>query len=470
MTEALTRIRETVDSAGWLDQPDAMAPYLREWRGAFEGRAAAVVRPADTDQVAAVVAECHRSGIGVVPQSGNTGLCGGAAATDEAWIVLSLDRMRRIRAVDPENFTIIADAGCVLAELHEAARKVDRMFPLSLAAEGSCRIGGNLATNAGGNNVLRYGTARDLVLGLEVVLPDGRVWNGLSELRKDNTGYDLKQLFIGAEGTLGVITAAVLKLFPALRERRTALVAVPGSRQAITLLARLRSGSGEAVSACELIGRTALTLAARHLPQCSDPFDREHPWYLLVELTTARPQAGLREVLESVLSEALEEGLVQDAVIAESEAQADSLWAIRDGIPEAQTREGASIKHDISVPVSRVPELLETAGARVEAALPGVRVCAFGHIGDGNIHFNLSQPQDGDGEAFLAERRGLNRIVHDVVADLGGSFSAEHGIGRLKLDDMRHYRDGVTLDLMRAIKHTLDPDGIMNPGAVLPDP
>ncbi|HYW92465.1 MAG TPA: FAD-binding oxidoreductase [Gammaproteobacteria bacterium] len=463
------RMRQALGSKGWIEDASLMAPYLRESRGLYQGRAAGVARPADTAQVAEVVRLCREVGLKIVPQGGNTGLCGGASThADASEIILSLGRMNRIREIDAANYTITVEAGCVLQRIQDAAREADRLFPLSLAAQGSCQIGGNLSTNAGGTNVLRYGNTRDLALGLEVVLPDGRVWDGLTGLRKDNSGYDLKDLFIGAEGTLGVITAAVLKLYPVPRDVHTALVALEDPASAVDLLGRLRDASGEAVTGFELIGRNALEMATRHVEGCRDPMDRAHPWYVLVELSSSRPDSRLRDVLEQALGQAFEDGRVSDAVLAESEAQSHDLWHLRESIPEGEQREGASIKHDVSVAVSRVPELIARATQEVERVLPEIRACPFGHIGDGNIHFNLTQPPDMDPDRFLARWDEFNRIVHDVVADLGGSFSAEHGIGRLKLDELTRYKSAVAVDLMRALKGALDPDDLFNPGKVVP--
>jgi len=467
--EIAEQLADIVGATNVLTQAEDMSPYLREWRGHFQGRAAAVVCPGTTDEVSRVVALCAEHGLKIVPQGGNTGLVGGAVAESETeHVLLALRRMRRVRDVDVANDTITVEAGCVLAEVQRAADEAGRLFPLSLAAEGSCQIGGNLSTNAGGVNVLRYGNARDLVLGVEVVLADGRIWNGLTGLRKDNRGYDLKQLFVGSEGTLGIVTAAVLKLFPALSQRETALVALSEPPAAIDLLGRLRAASGDNMIACELISRLGLDLTVRHIDGARDPFDEPHPWYLLVEL--ASPAAGdwLREGLETVLGEAFEAGQVSDAALADSLDQAHDFWHIREHIPEAQVREGASMKHDISVPVSRIPAFLERATAAVEQAMPGVRPCPFGHVGDGNLHFNLSVPAGGDAKAFLAEGPRLNRIVHDLVGELGGSFSAEHGVGRLKPADLAHYKSAVEVDLMRRVKTALDPDGVLNPGAVIP--
>ncbi|MBC7950877.1 MAG: FAD-binding oxidoreductase [Rhodospirillaceae bacterium] len=443
-----------------------MAPYLSEERGLYHGSALAVIRPGSTEEVAAVVTACAQAGIAMVPQGGNTGLCGGAVPSGQA-VVISTERLTRIRALDPVNFTLTAEAGCVLATLQAAAEAENCLFPLSLAAEGSCRIGGNLATNAGGVAVLRYGNTRDLVLGLEVVLPDGNVWNGLRALRKDNTGYDLKHLFVGSEGTLGIITACVLKLYPRPRDIQTAFIALPDPDAALKLLAAARAASGDAVTACELIPRIGLDLCLTHVTGARDPFAERHPWYLLLELSSSRP-GGLREALEIVLTEALENGLAHDAVLAESGEQRKSFWRIREGIPEAQKKEGGSIKHDVAVAISRVPEMLARCTAAVEAAMPGVRVVAFGHLGDGNIHFNLTQPVGANKQAFLDQWTAMNKLVHDIVADMGGSVSAEHGIGLLKIHEMARYKSTVELDLMRRIKTALDPQGVMNPGKVLP--
>ncbi|HXG29094.1 MAG TPA: FAD-binding oxidoreductase, partial [Nevskiales bacterium] len=410
---------------------------------------------------------CHDAGLPVIPQGGNTGRCGGAVPSrDHEGIVLSLRRLARIRAVDPDNYTLTAEAGCILADIQRAAATVDRLFPLSLGAEGSCQIGGNLASNAGGLNVLRYGNARELTLGLEVVLADGRVWDGLNGLRKNNTGYDLRDLFIGSEGTLGIITAATLKLFPRPQERGTALLALGELEHCVALLALARAISGDAVTSFELLPRLALEFACRHIPGCRDPLPHPHGWYVLIELVGhAQPTTPL---LEALLEQAHARGLIVDAVTAASQAQADALWRLREAAVEAQRFEGASIKHDVSVPVSRVPAFIRAASRVVTAMIPGVRVYAFGHVGDGNVHYNLSQPKDWEAAAFMARREELNRAVHDVAMAMGGSFSAEHGIGQLKLGEMARYKSPVELQLMYALKRTLDPRGILNPGKVLP--
>ena len=467
--DALRRVQEAVGPKGWTDDPAAMAPYLVEQRGLYQGRAALVVRPDSTEQVAAVMRICAEHGIPVVPQGGNTGLAGGGVPSERGdAIVLSLGRMNRIRALDPLNDTVTVEAGVVLQRIQEAAAEADRLFPLSLGAEGSCMIGGNLSTNAGGTGVLRYGNARSLVLGLEVVLPDGRVWDGLRGLRKDNTGYDLKQLFIGAEGTLGVITAAVLRLFPRPRDVVTAMVAVRDVKAAVELLALLRAGTGESVTAFELMPRIGMESAARHIEGVADPFDKPYGHYVLIECTSAQGPGPLRGAVEGVLEGALERGFVLDAVFAESRGQAKALWYIRETLPEAQKFEGGSIKHDVSVPVSSVADFIAAADKAVEAAMPGIRPFAFGHVGDGNIHYNLSQPLGMDKDAFLAEWPRLNRVVHDIVVGrFRGSISAEHGIGLVRRAELPRYKSEVELDLMRRVKAALDPRGLMNPGKIL---
>lgn len=446
---------------------DAMAPYLRERRGLFEGQAIAVVRPADTAGVATAVGLCAEHGAAVVPQGGNTGLCGGAVA-DTGAVVLSLERLNRIRSVDADDFTLTAEAGCTLAAVQRAAAGAGRLFPLSYAAEAECQIGGNLATNAGGMNVLRYGNARDLVLGLEVVLADGRVWHGLRRLRKDNSGYDLKDLFIGAEGTLGIITAAVLKLFPAPRHRATALAALDDPQAAVALLGVLRAGSGDAITTCELMGRTPLGFALAYEAGCHDPFPEPHPWYLLVELTSSREHDDLAGLLATTLG--APGAPVRAWRVARDADEAADFWQLRNRIPAAQKGAGASIKNDVSVPVSRVPALIERASAAVAELDPQARICAFGHVGDGNIHFNISQPEGADPAAFLARWETFTRCVHDVTVALDGSFAAEHGVGRLKPGEVARLKDPVEQSLMRSLKAALDPEDRLNPGKVIPAP
>ena len=466
--ELNARLCAIVGAANVLEAEADMAPFLSDWRGRYHGRARAVVRPRDTAEVAAVVAACAQAGVAMVPQGGNTGLCGGATPlADGAAVVISLVRLNRIRALDADNDTLTVEAGCTLAAVQEAAQAAGRLFPLSLASEGSCRIGGNLSTNAGGVQVLRYGNTRELVLGLEVVLPDGRVWDGLRGLRKDNTGYDLKQLFIGAEGTLGIVTAAVLKLFPAIRSRATAWVAVPDPRAAVRLLGMLRAACGERVSAFEIVGRTALGLVLQHIPGARDPLAGAPAWSVLVELSDPDVDAPLDAQLQAVLGEACAQGLAADAAVAASAAQAQALWALREDISEAQRIEGVSIKHDVSVPVSRLPEFLERAGAALAARWPDVRVVAFGHIGDGNLHYNLSKPAADDNAAFIARTAEVNRLVHDLVCELGGSISAEHGLGQLKREEVLRYKPALEMELMRRVKQAFDPAGLMNPGKVL---
>jgi FAD/FMN-containing dehydrogenase len=402
-----------------------------------------------------------------VPHGGNTGYCGGATPDDSGrQLVLSLARLNRVRAVDPENYSLIAEAGCLLAEVQQAAAAAGRHFPLSLGSQGSCQIGGNLSTNAGGVHVLRYGMMRDLVLGLEVVLPDGRVLPGLTALRKDNTGYDIRGLFLGAEGTLGVITAASLKLFPEISSSATALAAVADPRAAVTLLARLRAASGDSVSSFELIPRIGIELTSAHIPGVRDPLEAPHAWYALCELGSSRPAEPLEALLSDALGAAYEAGLVQDAVVARSERERAALWKIRETIPEAQRHEGPGLKHDISVPVSALPEFVERGAQWVAAHVPAARLVAYGHVGDGNLHFNL-QGRSADGAALLERTAEVRRALHDLAAALGGSFSAEHGIGRLKVAELERYAPATELALMHAVKRALDPNGIMNPGKVL---
>lgn len=464
----LDSIIEIVGKGACLTDASDIAPYLEEERGLYHGATSLVVRPGSTAEVAAVVKLCAAAGIGIVPQGGNTGLCGGGVpAENGSEIILALGRMNTVKDVDATNFTMTVEAGCILAEIQNKADDVDCLFPLSLGAEGSCQIGGNLATNAGGINVLRYGNTRDLVLGLEVVLPDGRIWNGLRALGKDNTGYALKQLFVGSEGTLGIITAAVLKLFPKPRETETALCALSSLDDVTRLLNRARALSGDAVTAFELVPRFGLEICARHMDGISDPLSEPHDWYTLIEFSTSRPNSDLRAGFEGLLEAAFEDGIIVDAVIAESQAQAENLWRIRESLPEAQKFEGGSIKHDVSVPVSLVPDFITRAMALVKDAHPGVRPCPFGHVGDGNVHFNVTQPEEMDKETYLAEWEAMNRIVHDLVMEMNGSISAEHGIGLLKVEEMEHYKDPVELDLMKTLKAALDPKRTMNPGKVV---
>ena len=441
-----------VGAAHVLTAPAEAKPYFTDWRKQYSAAAECVVRPATTGEVAQVVARCAREGVAVVPQGGNTGLVGGSVPTGaRREIVLALGRLNRIRALDALNDTLTAEAGCVLAEVQRAAAQAGRLFPLSLAAEGSCQIGGNLSTNAGGVNVLRYGNAREQVLGLEVVLPDGRVWDGLRGLRKDNTGYDLKQLFLGAEGTLGVITAAVLRLYPRPTAEATAWVALAGPREAVELLAALRGHVGDRISAFELVSRSCLEAVLSHVPGARDPLGRAYPWYVLAQFGDSGAAAELRDRVESALAE-------REAVLAQSEEQARALWRIRESIPEAQF---ANVKHDISVAISSIPEFVEIAAKALRAQFAEIPIYCFGHVGDGNLHFNVGSAR------LLEKREAINRIVYDAVERLGGSISAEHGVGQAKREAIRSRKPAVELELMRALKAALDPQGLMNPGKVL---
>ncbi len=462
------RLVEALGNKAVVSETEAMAPFLAEQRGRYQGVAPFVVRPASTAEVTTAVRLCAEAGVPVVPQGGNTGLvAGGIPFAEDGAVLLSLGRLNRIREVNATDYSITVEAGCILQQVQEAAERADRLFPLSLGAEGSCQIGGNLSTNAGGVHVLRYGNARDLVLGLEVVLPDGRIWDGLRALRKDNTGYALKHLFVGAEGTLGIITAACLKLFPRPAETAVAFVAVRDPAAAVELLGRSRAATGDRVNAFELIPRIGLDFALKHVAGIEDPLQEPSAWYVLVELASGRADGTLRENLEDFLATAAEDGLVSDAALAANERQAQAFWAIREGMVEAQKFEGGSIKHDVSVAVSKVPDFIARATALVEEMVPGIRPVSFGHVGDGNVHFNLSQPVDADREAFLARWEEVNEAVHELVVEMGGSISAEHGIGRLKLAENARFKSAVELDLMRAVKQALDPRGLMNPGKVI---
>lgn len=445
--------------------PAGMEGYLVEERKLYRGTALAVVRPGSTEEVAFVVQECAKANVAIVPQGGNTGLVGGGVP--HRGIVLSLTRLDRIREVNAFNATITAEAGCILKNVQDAAKAVDCIFPLSLASEGSCRIGGNIATNAGGVNVLRYGNTRDLVLGLEVVLADGRIWNGLKGLRKDNTGYDLKNLFIGSEGTLGIITAAVLKLYPKPKTRVLAFVGCASPHAALALFESLRQRAGDELTAFEFIPRFPLEIVLKHAPDAVRPLTGDHEAYALIEFASPDPELDLREQLEKALEAAFENGTIEDATIAVSEAQNASLWYLRESLSDVQGLEGGSIKHDVAVPVSDVADFIVTASRACEEALPGVRVCAFGHFGDGNIHFNLTQPVDMEKSVFLAQWERFNRIVHDIVHRMNGSIAAEHGVGLIKRDELARYKDPVALDLMRTLKISLDPQNILNPGKIV---
>ncbi|TXG95675.1 MAG: FAD-binding oxidoreductase [Rhodocyclaceae bacterium] len=456
------RLIGLVGAAHVLTDPADVAPFVTDWRGRYRGAAQCVVRPGNTAEVAAVVKACVEAGIPIVPQGGNTSLCGAATPDGEGRaVVLSLGRLNRIVSVDAQNNTISVEAGCTLAAVQEAARAADRLFPLALASEGTCQIGGNLSTNAGGVQVLRYGNTRELTLGLEVVLPSGEIWDGRRGLRKDNTGYDLKQLFIGAEGTLGIITGAVLKLFPLPKRQVTCWLNVDSPNATVSLLNRAKSKFDAQLTAFEMVSETALGMVLKHIPDSARP-TAQSPWYVLAEFSEAEPSA-----VEAWLAERLEAGEVGDGVVAQSETQAKKLWALRENISEAQKIEGISIKHDVAVPVSRIPDFLAAADKALEQAFPGIRVVAFGHVGDGNLHYNLSKADAQDNAAFIAAQSAVNRIVHDAVHALNGSISAEHGIGQLKREEILRYKSPVEMALMRSIKQALDPRSLMNPGKVI---
>jgi FAD/FMN-containing dehydrogenase len=465
--DLLGRLRELVGGDALLTTPQDKAPYLTDHRHLFHGAALAVVQPDSTAGVSRLLAWCNGAGIGVVPQGGNTGYCGGATPDASGrQIVLSLRRMNRIRSVDAANYSLLAEAGCTLASVQAAAEDAQRLFPLSLGSEGSCQIGGNLATNAGGTAVLRYGMMRDLALGIEVVLADGSVISTLAPLRKDNTGYDFKGLMIGSEGTLGVITVACLKLFPQPRSVATAWISVPDPRAAITLLGRLRDASADRVASCELIPQSALDLVLAHVPGARNPGTTHAPWYLLVELTSSG-QDDLEPLLEQALGAAIEAQEALDAAVARSGEQRADFWRLRESVPEAQRRAGGSLKHDISVAVAAVPQLIERGAQLAAQLVPEGFLVAYGHAGDGNLHFNINQRPGTDSDAFRARGPALQRAIHDLVADMGGSFSAEHGIGQLKVGELERYAQPTELAAMRSIKQALDPNGILNPGKVL---
>jgi FAD/FMN-containing dehydrogenase len=460
-------LRALVGADGVLTEAADTAAFLVDERRLYRGSALAVALPRNVEQVARIVGWCNEHRLGVVPQGGNTGYCGGATPDDSGrQLLLSLRRLNRIRAVDADNFSITAEAGCVLANVQQAADAAERFFPLSLGSEGSCQIGGNLATNAGGLNVVRYGMARDLLLGIEAVLPDGRVLNGLKSLRKDNTGYDLKSLLVGSEGTLGVITAATLKLWPKMRSSATAFVAIARPDDAVRLLAVLRAQTGERLSSFELLPRIAIELTTRHISGVTDPLTSVYPWYILCELTSAVDEP-LSELLQQTLADAAERSLLLDAALATSERTRTAFWRLRESVPEAQRHAGPSLKHDISVPVASLPKFIHQASLWVQTHVTdGVLVC-YGHAGDGNLHFNINCIDRERSEAFMTQEPQIRRAIHDLVAKFSGSISAEHGIGRLKREELQRYASPVALDTMRAIKHALDPNGIMNPGKLL---
>ena len=466
----LDALRAIVGSPQVLTATDdnGLDAYHLDWRRRWRGRSLAVVRPGSTAEVAAILRTCHAAGVAVVPQGGNTGLVGGGVPDDSGTqLLLNLGRMQALRAIDPANLTMTVEAGCVLQKAQEHAEAAGLLLPLSLASEGSCTIGGNLATNAGGTQVLRFGNARELCLGLEVVTPTGEVWNGLSGLRKDNTGYDLRHLYVGSEGTLGVITAAVLKLYPRPAARLTALASCASLADAVALLQLAQARADAALTGFEVMNHFSLELVWRHFPQLPRPLPPA-PWTVLLEWSDAQDAASARERFEALLGDALERGLITDAALAESVAQSRAMWQLRESIPLAQAEEGLNIKHDISLPVSRIPDFVARTDAALAASHRGVRLVNFGHLGDGNLHYNVQCPAGGDAAAFLRnEEAAINRIVFDAVADCGGSFSAEHGIGALKRDELAERKSPVALGLMRAIKSALDPQGLMNPGRLL---
>ena len=466
--ELIARFREIVGPEHALTDPDQQLPYLREWRDLFIGRAPVVLRPGSTEEVSRILALANEARVGVVPQAGNTGLVGGQIPFQTGnEIVVSVSRLKQIRDINPAAYVMTVEAGLTLAECRAAAERADRLFPLSLPSEGSCQIGGNLATNAGGVGVLAYGNARQLVLGLEVVLADGRVVPGLKALKKDNTGYDLRDLFIGSEGTLGIITAAVLRLFPRPAESATAMVALAEISHALDLFSLAQETAGRSVTAFEFIPRICIEFVLRHIPGTREPFPKAYPWYVLMEISGAKPDGQAARDMEDVLGQAAERGLLLDAVLASSLTQARELWRLRETVSEAQKPEGGNIKHDVSVPIARIAEFIERADRIVESICPGARPLPLGHFGDGNVHYNVAQPIGMEKERFLELWDKISSEVHALVVEMGGSISAEHGIGRMKRGDLERYKSPVELDLMRRIKAAFDPNGILNPGKVL---
>lgn len=474
MIDFLVRCREAVGDGFVLTDPVDTAPYLTDWRGRFTGAALAVIKPGSTDEVAQIVKLCNISRVPIVPQGGNTGLVlGSVPDASGTAVVLSTVRLNRIRAIDPVNNTIVVEAGCILQNIHHAAEQAGRLFPLSLAAEGSCTIGGNLSTNAGGTAVLRYGNARELCLGLEVVTPAGEVWHGLRGLRKDNTGYNLRDLYIGAEGTLGIVTAAVLKLHPIPAAELTALVSVPSVRKALDLLTLAQERCGAALTGFELMSNQCLDLVQRQFPQLSvpaiggPPNHNRSPWYVLLQLSDNESPLHATGLLEKLAEDALENGLIDDAIVASSLAQSRAIWSLREHIPLAQAAAGKNIKHDISLPISTIDRFVENTGNLLQERFPGCRSIVFGHIGDGNLHYNVAPPHGTSDTSFLVNQSVISRLVHDQVNALSGSISAEHGLGALKREEILRYKSEVEMNLMRSIKLALDPLNLMNPGKVI---
>ncbi len=468
----LDALRDIVGEKGLILDEQGKQPFVTDWKGSMVGNAAVVVRPATVEEVSKVVKLCHDHGIAIVPQAGNTGLMGGATPyPSHTGIVLSVGRLNKVLNVDPVGYSMTVEAGCILQTLQETAAGHDRFLPLSLGAQGSCMIGGNLSTNAGGVQVLRYGNARNLVLGLEVVLPNGDIWNGLRSLKKDNTGYDLKHLFMGAEGTLGIITKAVLKLWPAPKDITTAWLAIRDPQAAIEILSDAHAASEDNVGSCELMSRACIDMVLRHIPGTQDPLRADHPWYLLLEWSSSRPRAegaeGMSEKMEQFLADQMEAGRVLDAVIAQNEAQSRNMWIIRESVAPASRAEGPGLSYDISVSISKIPEFIEKGIKAAYDVLPSIRPYPLGHIGDGNLHFSFMGPKGMDRPTLHQYSPAITRAVNDLVTSMAGSISAEHGIGIDKLDELAHYRSRTELDTMRAIKRALDPKNIMNPGKVL---
>jgi len=464
----IERLKAVVGPGGFLDDPADLEAASTSWRDDWKGAVPLLLRPKTTDEVAALVRICAETKTRIVPQGGNTGLTGASQPhADMSEVIISTSRMNQVREVDTANDTMTVEPGVILQEIQRVAAENDRLFPLSLGAEGSCQIGGNISTNAGGTQVLRYGNTRALVLGLEVVLPSGEIWTGLRSLRKDNTGYDLKHLFIGAEGTLGIITAAVLRLFPLPSATETAWVALQSPEKAVELLGFMKSKLGEQVSGFELLQRSIVDIVLQNIDGTEDPVADVYPWYVLVEVSGQGAPGSLSDPFTDALGAAAEAGIIDDAAVASSGAQAKKFWQMREDMAEAQKRAGPSIKHDVSVPVSKIPQFLREASDALETAYPGINIVTFGHVGDGNMHYNPVAPEGTTRQAFAAERPNVNRIVHDLVIKFDGSISAEHGVGRLRLDENMRYKSPVEIGLMQTVKRALDPDNIMNPGKVI---